>query len=236
MSQPLLVYSTNCDIISKMRQANGFRLTISDRSLTRTEEAELAHTAKRRVHGHPTEAAVAARNQLVKSCVPLAVRLARNMDSRMDVGELMAESLLWLVHAVDRFDPARNCRLSTYMVRVVRRGLLKYCMKHSHVIASTSQPTHPAGDAADPALLDLDGGIASCDEADERRHRSALAAAWIVDLPPRTQEILRLRFHEGLKLRDIAARVGISYQRVMQIIQKAVAALRARAAESGPEE
>lgn len=84
----------------------------------------------------------------------------------------------------------------------------------------------------DPIDADSDEGagtlssVAAIDPAfTEIEERDALLAA-LADLPRREQEIIRLRFDEGLTQNEIASRLGISQMHVSRLLARTLADLR----------
>lgn len=78
--------------------------------LAAAQEASLA--AQLRQHG-----SVAARHQLICCNLRLVIHVAKRFTGRgLSFSDLVAEGVLGLVRAVDRFDPASGARLSTYAV------------------------------------------------------------------------------------------------------------------------
>jgi len=63
------------------------------------------------------------------------------------------------------------------------------------------------------------------EEFSRSEDRASLAPALAL-LPPREQEILRMRFEEGLPQTQIAERVGLSQMHVSRLIRKALGAMR----------
>jgi RNA polymerase sigma factor (sigma-70 family) len=85
--------------------------------LTREQEQELAVRLWR-------DHDAAAREQIILSNLRLVVSIARDYGGRgVDLSDLVAEGNLGLLHAVDRFDPARGVRFGTYATWWVRRAI-----------------------------------------------------------------------------------------------------------------
>jgi RNA polymerase sigma-B factor len=63
---------------------------------------------------------------------------------------------------------------------------------------------------------------------------AVLIEQYLADLPPRSREILRLRFVEDLKQHEIGALLGISQMHVSRLIRQSFEQLHARVAEEAP--
>lgn len=90
--------------------------------------------------------------------------------------------------------------------------------------AYSPDPIDPAADDSGGTL----GSVAALDPAfAEIEDREALLTA-LAELPLREQEIIRLRFDEGLTQSDIASRMGISQMHVSRLLARTLADLRDR--------
>jgi RNA polymerase primary sigma factor len=89
--------------------------------LSAEEERALAETAR---HGSPGEQ-VAAKQKLIESNLRLVVYMARKYQGRSDLPflDLIQEGNVGLMRAVDRFDPSRGHRLSTYATWWIRQAI-----------------------------------------------------------------------------------------------------------------
>ncbi len=85
--------------------------------LSREEEQALAREMARGVAG--------ARERLIVSNLRLVAKIAQDYaDTGMPMADIIQEGNMGLIEAVDRFDPERGFRLSTYATWWVRRGIL----------------------------------------------------------------------------------------------------------------
>ena len=66
------------------------------------------------------------------------------------------------------------------------------------------------------------------------REEATRLLAFVQELPPRQQEVLRLRFQDALSYREIASVTGASVSHVGVLLHGAMAALRRRMAPSTP--
>lgn len=72
----------------------------------------------------------AARDVLLEAHLPLiqrvVERIARRLPAEVDPGDLMQEGVFGLMHAIDRFDPGRNVRFTTFATQSVNSAVLDY--------------------------------------------------------------------------------------------------------------
>jgi len=103
--------------------------------LTKTQEVELAQRIEM---GDQS-----ARNHMIEANLRLAISLAKNYtNTGCKLEDLIQESSLGLIKAVDRFDWRKGFKFSTYAVWWIKQALRK------HVSSNTSQiklPTHARG-------------------------------------------------------------------------------------------
>jgi RNA polymerase sigma factor for flagellar operon FliA len=71
-----------------------------------------------------------ARDVLLEAHLPLiqrvVERIARRLPQEVDPGDLMQEGVFGLMHAIDRFDPGRNVRFSTFATQSINSAVLDY--------------------------------------------------------------------------------------------------------------
>lgn len=207
------------------------------RQLSREEEAELALKAKRGDH--------AARETLMLSVMPMAVRLAQKYQGRgLPIDDLIQSANQGVIRAVDKFDPNRGCRLTTYATWWIKQSLLRDLAIDTKLI---HVPLYVFGNdnlgEFTPEQLEqfrkLNGSLTSLDvqagddkevtpaalveereheliEQMERKRELAILERNIRRLRPRQQEILRARL-AGRTLLEIGKTLGITRERVRQI-------------------
>ena len=78
------------------------------------------------------------------------------------------------------------------------------------------------------ALLERDAGHGRPDTPLETQEELSAALRAVATLPPRQQELVRLKFQQGLSYREIAAVTGLSLGNVGFLLHTAIAALRER--------
>jgi RNA polymerase sigma-B factor len=98
-------------------------------------------------------------------------------------------------------------------------------VESAHRALSIDAPRRRSDSTEDGTLLDSLGDVdSSMEGADDR----VLLNSLLADLPPREQEIIKLRFVENLTQSRIADRMGISQMHVSRILGATIAELRER--------
>ncbi len=172
--------------------------------LSRDEEASFARSARA---GDGT-----ARDRLIHGSLRLVAMRVRNLGvPAADVEDALQAGTLGLIAAVDRFDPDRGVRLSTFAWPWITAAVRS---------ASTPRPLVPP---SHPASADSGGDLDSL----------------VSRLPLRLAEVVRLRFRLGEpadSLRthaDVAARLNLSVAQVRWAEAQALGRLRNRLARLG---
>jgi len=154
--------------------------------------------------------------------------------------ELLHEACEWIVSAIaytiERFDKNRGVALSTYFGECVRWFALNKVFRLDRNTAYRSQKRLQES-AEDPAYTLEDRYPDSAQFGWEDRvldkivHRTVREEVYAI-LPPRTLSIYKMRCDEGLTMREVAVRCGVTPQRINQIERswygRARAALRAK--------
>jgi RNA polymerase sigma-B factor len=96
----------------------------------------------------------------------------------------------------------------------------------AHSPASLDEPVK--GDDSTATLADL---LGSDDRAIERADDALLLDHYLTRLPARSREVLRLRFQEDLKQREIGAILGVSQMHVSRLIRQSLEQLQTIAAD-----
>lgn len=168
------------------------------------------------------------RNQIVAGNLRLVVSLAKKLARSLDqMSELIGEGVLPLIRAVELFDISLGNRFSTYATWAVRNQMLRVIKRTALNSAPISRP---------PIVLD------SLPDRSAKRDNvsSDISAARVerllADLPDRERTVLAARFGlagepSGQSLTDVAQRVGLSKERVRQIVLKSLNELRERFAD-----
>lgn len=144
-----------------------------------------------------------------------ALSITHNVDRALDA---VQETFLLLVqHAgeIDRAHPA------PWLFTVCRTKAIDLLRKDGRMEA------HPREDLAQRASVDPPAEDVAVLREDITEVERTLAL-----LPPREREVLRLKFQEGLRYKEIAAVTGLSISHVGVMIHQAMARLRRR--KAGP--
>jgi RNA polymerase sigma factor (sigma-70 family) len=164
------------------------------------------------------------RDCLVRAFLKLAVSLIGPFVSRRHgFEELFSEAAVALLRAVEKFDPDRGFRFSTYATPAVRRQLERFIMKQHKDQQVLLRTPHLDTALAPPRPS----------AAEDRRRGAAVEALeeMLTRLDAREQSILRARF--GLQagcdtqsLQEVAGRLGVCRERVRQLEARALEKLR----------
>ncbi len=90
------------------------------------------------------------------------------------------------------------------------------------------------GGAGEDQGDDLSTRLGEDDPGFERAEGRAILSPLVAELPARQQQILQLRFYEGLTQSEIAQELGISQMHVSRLLSRSLMFLRSRAAENAP--
>ena len=146
----------------------------------------------------------------------LAWWFARNTARDVPADELISEALFGLTYAAGRYDEDRHVPFGAYANMVIRHRLIQTVIRWRdrrfaplpEWSESSGEPWEAADYRPTPDLCARAAASELCD-----RVRRAL--------PPRWYKALRLYYSDGLTLEEVGLRLGISRQRVAQVIIKA---------------
>jgi RNA polymerase sigma factor (sigma-70 family) len=156
----------------------------------------------------------------VEAFCPLAYQLAwkfaRHAARDVPAEELIAEALLGLTYAAGLFDETRGVPFGAYATLVVRHRLIQAIIRWRRARRVRPLPVgRREGDpweSADPSRLpEVPAQSAAREMCDQLRRL----------LPDRWYSILLLYHVEGCTLGEVGQRLGISRERVRQLIEKA---------------
>jgi RNA polymerase sigma factor (sigma-70 family) len=167
--------------------------------------------------------ATATRNRIVQSNLRLVVALSKRLSAAKQAGaldqmsELISEGTLPLIRSVELFDVSLGNRFSTYATWAVRNQMFRFLKRRDSRIESVGGED----DLWTNRLVD-DRGVP---EDDERlaAQRGELVQRLLSQLSERERIVIASRFGleghpQGQSLNDIAQQLGLSKERVRQIV------------------
>jgi RNA polymerase sigma factor (sigma-70 family) len=193
------------------------------------------------------------RNQLVEENLPLASHFVGLFaPHRADGDDLLGAAYLGLIRAAELYQPELGFEFSTYaggwiksyIHRAIQGADLIHVPTHLDRAERAALRGRLAPTSLDGVRTSPRGGEearapepAATEEKDsaERRDEASLVVGMLERLPDRYREVVRLHVMEGLSLRAVARQVGVSGERVRQLVRKGLGLLRRKAgAEEGP--
>lgn len=173
---------------------------------------------------------------LVEDNVRLAYYWSHRLVHRLtdaDREEADAAAVGGLVRAAQLFDPARGFKFTTYATPWVIQGVQRWASgerRHREKKGGRKVFHLPQVDLGDDALEDQ--FEPACPRRDPREEADG-RDCWekvlaLLGRDRRSKEILRLRFVEGLQLREVGRRLKLSHERVRQLQERALETLRRR--------
>ena len=148
---------------------------------------------------------------------PLIRYASRVLDDRDLARDVVQDTFLRLCRAEPE---AVQSHLAQWLYTVCRNRAFEVLRKDKRM-----QPLSDTHLAVSPA--DGDGPAATLSATDDRRTARDLLAT----LPDRQQEVIRLKFHDGLSYREISAVTGLSETNVGYLIHMGIKAMRRQFAE-----
>lgn len=198
--------------------------------LTIEEELTLAQQARQ---GDPE-----ARERLIHANLPLVVRVAKiYMPPCDEMLDLIQEGNIGLIRAVDKFDPERGTKFSTYAYFWIHKQIQIYLKKNTdHTLSLDMEITDSSeylllsDTIEDKATLLGNQGIKNIDLLIEQEEQQHQVRVLFCHLSEREQEVLRLLYgiglREGYNITQVAEILRISKVRVCQLRDRALRKMR----------
>ena len=170
-----------------------------------------------------------------------ALRYQHRLPVGLDLEDLIGAGWIGLLQAAELYDPARGAQFGTYAIALIRGAIRQALRSWDFVPRRVREQARHDGREV-PAMLSLDAPASAQTQetlgerlsdpspglevqAAEALERAALRQALAL-LPQREQQILLLRYGRDATYREIAARMGLTEQRVHQLHQAALLKLR----------
>lgn len=175
--------------------------------------------------------AQAIRDHIVQANTRLAMSIVKKfVTPQQSFDDLLSDSLLTLMQAVEKFDYDRGFRFSTYAYRSIARNAYRAVTK------ARAEEAKFTRDAEEWAFEQEDDHSSSTATERVWSNLRELTASMLDKLDRRERFIIRSRYALGAhrKVRtfqSLADKLGVSKERVRQLEQRAVSKLRAMAAE-----
>lgn len=192
-----------------------------------------------------------AMSQIVEGNIRLVLKIARKWSVFVPGDDLVGEGTLGLMRAVQKFDLRRTVQFSTYAYLWIERDIRRFVASRDiiwlpretlpRLSARTRdaarrlmwQPTFSCFSAGnlrnETEAVDDAAVMEPEDDEVARRDAGAFAVAQLCRIEPRLQDMVRRAFGIGgprQTLDEIAARHGVSRQRVDQLVKKALRRMR----------
>jgi len=195
------------------------------------------------------------RNRLAVANLRLVVSLARKYRrGGIPLGDLIQEGNVGLLRAIEKFDPDREYRFSTYAIWWIRQAILHYLIERSGIIHIPPRQLSKEGDPSSrgrggilPNVYSLDSPLEddssvtfmellpdldshSPFEEVLAEEEIQLMRELIEELLPEERKVIAMRygFEDGRSwtLAEVGARLGVTRERVRQIERQALHHLR----------
>lgn len=172
------------------------------------------------------------RNTIVESNLRLVVSVARKLSQSLDhLSELIGEGLLPLMRAVELFDIYRGNRFSTYATWAIRNQMIRMLRRQAGQLELRNHEEEPI------EHLLIDHRPSATADCLAQEHQRQFLDSLVRVLGERERRIIAARFGldgepAGQSLSDISQQLGLSKERVRQIVLQSLTKLRDAAAEA----
>ena len=170
-----------------------------------------------------------AREQLIHAHLSLVVRVAKvYMPPCDEIMDLIQEGNIGLIYAVDKFDPTRDTKFSTYAFYWINKHIQRFLNHEPDALVSLDMELTDSSEylllsdtiADRPSLLGSQT-IQHIDAKIENEELQSKVRQLLASLPPREQEVLKLLYgldnYPILSRNEVAQIIGVTPQFISRI-------------------
>ncbi len=201
--------------------------------LTKAEEIDYARRAQ--------AGDLHARQQMINSNLRLVIKIARRyFKSGIPLLDLIEEGNLGLMHAVEKFDPERGFRFSTYSTWWIQQTIERAIMNQLRIVRIPVHVLKKPHEIAHEKTISIDDAYGEShlqdnQEKDPFHHFSEINLQkninkWLAHLAPRHREVVCRRYglqgHAPTTLHETGTAIGVKGEHVRQLQAEALKQLK----------
>lgn len=139
-----------------------------------------------------------------KALVDYAVWPYRSRFKNADIDEIIADAEYGLYLASCRYDPLRGMKFTTFAMHLIRQRIIDGFRQRTSQkgVLNSAVNIDTVDDCSEPLLQSSERGYQSIDDRE-------FVSSMLDSLDEQSRQLTKLRFFEGLKMREIAERTGI---------------------------
>lgn len=130
--------------------------------------------------------------------------------------DIFLEGVYGLIKAIEKFKPWK-ARFSTYATIWIKQSIRRFIQKEK---AQMRGRVYPQVSEEEEEINVIEETIPSPEETSSPNKEELSKRIEYANIPQRSKDILHMYFLEGLSLREIGERVGLSKERVRQLIKE----------------
>lgn len=180
----------------------------------------------------------------------IAGKIARGLAQRgisvIDEEDLYSVGCMEAVRAVERYDPTKGTKLSTWIAALARRAMTRESLRSQGLKRTAMDGAMAKGPVSERlseqlreararafVSIDDEGLEAEVGFWDENRKRLSWLSTVVGSLPPGEREAFELMFEPEATMESVGARLGVSKQRVEQLKRAAIERVQRAARRDG---